>query len=342
MKSIPFNAITSPMSILTDIPWTESPSFETELRKRNLNEKEAQLARDYRSQGYLVLENLITDEALLEQLISDTIRLIEGGYKCQDGWQDSQAIRSLSCNEQVLSLLQMLYGRRPIPFQTLNMEYGTEQRLHADIFPFDSIPSRFMCGVWVALEDLTLENGPLEYVPGSHRLPTVDFESINVPVTEPYKDYETWENKIEALVEETDLEVQQLQIKRGSALIWAANLLHGGAKRLDKNQTRLSQVTHYFFEDCIYTTPLFSVPRFGEYFVREITDISTGEAVTPRYNGRPVYFQDIPGTNRKRISFEPRQDALTVERQAVADTFAAAGILDHGKAMVGKLKRRLF
>ena len=31
-----------------------------------------------------------------------------------------------------------------------------------------------MCGVWVALEDITEDNGPLHYYPGSHRLPDYD------------------------------------------------------------------------------------------------------------------------------------------------------------------------
>ena len=33
------------------------------------------------------------------------------------------------------------------------------------------MPEGFMCGVWVALEDMDMENGPLVYYPGSHKLP---------------------------------------------------------------------------------------------------------------------------------------------------------------------------
>jgi hypothetical protein len=42
--------------------------------------------------------------------------------------------------------------------------------------------------------------------------------------------------------------------------VWSANLLHGGSPQRDKNRTRKSQVTHYFFEGCKYYTPAISEP----------------------------------------------------------------------------------
>ncbi len=47
---------------------------------------------------------------------------------------------------------------------------------------------------------------------------------------------------------------------KGHALIWHANLLHGGSQQKDPRRTRHSQVTHYFFEDCKYYTPMHSQP----------------------------------------------------------------------------------
>ena len=49
--------------------------------------------------------------------------------------------------------------------------------------------------------------------------------------------------------------------KKGQALIWDANLLHGGAPQTDRSLTRHSQVTHYFFEGCSYFTPLTGASR---------------------------------------------------------------------------------
>ena len=77
-------------------------------------------------------------------------------------------------------MLRILYGREPIPFQTLNFLPGTEQSLHSDAMHFSSLPARFMCGVWVALEDATLENGPLRYVPGSRRFSEVQLDGLGL------------------------------------------------------------------------------------------------------------------------------------------------------------------
>jgi hypothetical protein len=44
--------------------------------------------------------------------------------------------------------------------------------------------------------------------------------------------------------------------RRGEVLIWHANLLHGGAPVRNKTLSRWSQVSHYYFRGCAYTTPL--------------------------------------------------------------------------------------
>ena len=56
------------------------------------------------------------------------------------------------------------------------------------------------------------------------------------------------------MIKQMGIEPQYATLKKGQALLWAANLLHGGSPQRDKRRTRLSQVTHYFFENCKYFT----------------------------------------------------------------------------------------
>ena len=115
-----------------------------------------------------------------------------------------------------------------------------------------------MVGVWVALEDIDSENGPLIYYPGSHKLPYYSMQDLGL---EPgYSNYHAYELRIQDLIAEHGFQPEMGLLKKGEAIIWHANLLHGGAARMNINRSRHSQVTHYFFEGCKYFTPMESQP----------------------------------------------------------------------------------
>jgi ectoine hydroxylase-related dioxygenase (phytanoyl-CoA dioxygenase family) len=113
-----------------------------------------------------------------------------------------------------------------------------------------------MAGVWVALEDMDDDNGPLVYYPGSHKLPELSMADIGAAATKA--DYDRYEAHVADLIEREGLEPHHATISKGQGLIWAANLLHGGSPQNDRSRTRHSQVTHFFFEGCKYYTPMLS------------------------------------------------------------------------------------
>ena len=76
-----------------------------------------------------------------------------------------------------------------------------------------------------------------------------------------YHNYYKYEERIQQLVEKEKLEEEYGLIKKGDALIWHANLLHGGAVQKDLARSRHSQVTHYYFADCKYFTPMNSTTK---------------------------------------------------------------------------------
>lgn len=173
--------------------------------------------------------------------------------RIQDAWLGSRNVRAIARAPRVLSTLRGLYDRKPRPFQTLNFRVGTEQAPHSDTLHFNSKPPGYMCGVWVALEDIDKDNGPLVYYPGSQGRSEVTMQDVGVPAGE--ENYPDYEDHIRSLIEDEALEPQYGLLRKGQALLWSANLLHGGAPQRDKERTRLSQVTHYFFEECEYWTP---------------------------------------------------------------------------------------
>ncbi|MEQ8953977.1 MAG: hypothetical protein RL120_07550, partial [Gammaproteobacteria bacterium] len=80
-----------------------------------------------------------------------------------------------------------------------------------------------------------------------------------------YDHYKGYEAAIQELIREHGLQPEYGVMKKGTALIWAANLLHGGAPVQDTARTRHSQVTHYYFENCKYFTPMNSAGSEIEY-----------------------------------------------------------------------------
>ncbi len=190
----------------------------------------------------------------------DKNRSGESGYapntRIQDAWHFSERVRQIATKPEILMALEQLYNRKPLPFQTLNFPIGTQQRPHSDSVHFSSIPSGFMAGVWVALEDIDETNGALQYFAGSHKLPY--FDMYDVGVKEGYKNYKHYEDFLENKIKEQNLKRELGVLKKGQALIWHANLFHGGSEHKDKSKSRHSQVTHYYFEGCQYYTPMLS------------------------------------------------------------------------------------
>ena len=303
------------------MPWVDSPFFESILAGKRLSPREAEWARAYRRDGYLMFEDSIVDGADLA-CVDEYVRAHydAAAGRLQDAWQGCAAVRQIATHPRVLELLTLLYGRAPVPFQTLNFLTGTEQATHSDSIHFSSIPARFMCGVWVALEDVTVAQGPLHYYPGSQALPEYDYYDLGIaeenlfgadawsgPFTwqnpRTVQKYQRYETLIDGIAKEHGFARHELEIKKGSFLIWSSNLFHGGSRILERGTSRRSQVTHYYFADTIPITPMFSNPRLGEYFVRAPVDISTLAPMARSLNGLPVALSpgSISGLQRIRV-----------------------------------------
>jgi ectoine hydroxylase-related dioxygenase (phytanoyl-CoA dioxygenase family) len=182
------------------------------------------------------------------------------GLRLQDAWSTNDDVRAIALNARVLEMLGKLYGRRAIPFQTVNFPVGTQQHYHSDSVHFSSIPERYMCGVWVALENIDEDNGPLVYFPDSHQWPIYSNEHTGKIIKKgDNSSQQAFEDLWEKLVRVHNLKPKRFLAKKGQAAIWLANLLHGGDKQNSAGRTRWSQATHYFFEDCAYYAPMASI-----------------------------------------------------------------------------------
>lgn len=296
-----------------NLPWVESPFFNQELQKVNLDPVRAEQLRRYAEDGFLIFDPEL-DESVLDAARASVEPLYGNDLRKQDAWQTIPAVRQLATAPKIMEMLRLLYRREPIPFQTLNFPVGTQQRTHSDSIHFNSIPQRFMCGVWVALEDVRDDNGPLHYYPGSHKLPFYDLIDMGLKGSEAQTveeiyggTYKKYEERLEEIIQAHGLKKATLNIPKGKAMIWSANLLHGGEKILTPGATRHSQVTHYFFENCVYYTPLRSDATLDKLYVRKITNIATGQPVANKYFDQSLAYDSEGYPKRYTIPVSVRR-----------------------------------
>lgn len=289
--------------LLPGVPLVESPLFALSVDQMELTPQERDTARALNERGYAVIDFPDPDiDGRIDRIKANLSPRFDvdlddpnsiktmGGLRIQDAWQFDEDVKAIASNAQVLTLLSKLYGRRAFPFQTLNFPVGTQQHVHSDSIHFSSQPERFMCGVWLAMEDIHADAGPLNYCPGSHKWPIISNTMLG---TSRFGDHsrlaqEPYEAVWRAMINVTQMPTECFLAKRGQALIWAANLLHGGSPQIDPTRTRWSQVTHYYFADCLYYTPAFSEEPLGNLELRHISNIATGEHEPNRLFGREI------------------------------------------------------
>lgn len=210
-------------------------------------------------QGYVIFD-LMPPSELMDQIKADMIEeMVSAPIEVQNTYERTRRIPDLWRKSRAVVELARLglpwvkaafYGdlsaRRPFCFQTLNFFAGTEQAVHSDTVHFNCVPSGWMCGLWVALEDVHPDAGPLVVYPDSHSYANLTFRDFNA------RTYQEYEEGIRRVCQTEPFERPAMQ--RGQAMLWLSNLLHGGSPVRDRRRTRYSQVSHYFFTGCKYYT----------------------------------------------------------------------------------------
>jgi hypothetical protein len=324
--------------LLPGVPLVDSPFFEEIMADRHITGQVGEVTRSLRDRGFAVIRFPDPDfDAMVERIKANLLPRFDFQYWRQFGWAANQGLRlqdahefdpdvaRIATNPTIIQLLSTIYGRRALPFQTLNFPVSTQQPIRSDSIHFSTIPERFMCGVWVAMEDTDDDNGALEYIPGSQKLPIYSNEQLEVcsaAQDNPRGHYSRYEEIWAALTETLGLKKERFYAKKGDALIWTANLLHGGGKQRDVNRTRWSQVTHYYFENCAYYTPLMSDVAFGSVRYRKLHEVGSHRPIENMCAGLKITDEVLERNVRRKAPL----DFDRVAYLKVNPDVAAAGV----------------
>ena len=179
----------------------------------------------------------------------------------------------LSFADPIELFLKIVFDDGLLAFQGLHFERGSTQAVHQDTAYVVLEKPMHLCASWIALEDVQPGSGELMYYEGSHRLPDWLYSGAYKHYNHERDKHEEHMAHLKALVdrsEEQGLKLKTFLPKKGDALIWSADLAHGGSQIGDHSLTRRSLVTHY-------------------------TDAST----------KPYYFRFLPAERQKTVEVKP-------------------------------------
>lgn len=290
--------------------WIDSPDAKTELEKRN---SEGKLSKDLHRQlsdlidyGYAIIPGAIS-KRLANQLsremsavqkhpeayiarrrrnayIHPTTEVCgDSKYRLIDFHVNSKRAHKAIYAKKIDRVLQEVFESPANAFQCLTFTHGSQQSMHQDgAYVVVSEPLQFLAS-WVALEDVTPGSGELMYYSGSNHLEDFLFpqgsKSWNPAMHGKPIHYEFLDS-IVARSKAAGLPYETFLPKKGDALIWASDLVHGGSENTN-GKTRRSLVTHY----CpIEVKPKFST--FTDFF--HLRQVATNGYISSRhYDLRP-------------------------------------------------------
>ncbi len=226
-----------------------------------ISQPESEQLKNLVSKGFCVFENLI-DTNTIDLVRKEIETYTEQGYQDYEMGSSqrithlhklSTPVRELLFDRRYLSILDLIFGYKAEPCQSLTYLYGSEQAAHQDTIHLTPFPAGYMCGIWIALEDVREGSGELEIYPGSHRLPRTYMQGANCKkVKDDCTEFADiiitdWGKKL------LDGNFKKLiyRPKKGTVLIWHENLMHAGSPRLNPTLSRKSIVFHCFAQGSI-------------------------------------------------------------------------------------------
>lgn len=247
-------------------PWFDRPDaleiLQSKRQKGLIDTDEIAPLEQFIRDGYAVLEYRISDEALID-LNKALDWVIETKYQSYS-YGSSQRIEqlhkhkdSVAClwrDPKVLKFLGKVFDAPALPCQTLTYVFGSQQDFHQDTIHLTPFPAGYMCGVWVALEDVREDSGELTIIPGSHRFPRVYRESVRCGPVRGNNWTEFGQKVVthwDSLIKESGLQPLKYRPRKGSILVWHENLMHGGSIRQNPELSRRSIVSHYFAQGAL-------------------------------------------------------------------------------------------
>ncbi len=265
-------------------PWLDRDDWSDRLQA--LSHAEADVCREWVASGCAILPGLIP-HALLDRAWSAYEQTVQRGVislpaepageddrlpgRFKNPHEKVRGFCDVAKYPELLRWLRLLLGHPVKLLQTIASHKGSQQPAHSDSIHMTTYPLGYLAAAWIAFEDIHPDSGPLEYYPGSHRLPYIFSRELGISVEdmqkEGYSSYKaSYEPMVRKMVATGGLQPRYFAARKGDVLVWHANLLHGGSPRNDLSLTRKALVAHYFAKGAFVYHDLSAVSSRRQYF----------------------------------------------------------------------------
>jgi hypothetical protein len=274
------NRNTRPRIRFDDVAETPPPEILPPLDRPNLNLDN--LSEDQRSwvENGVVIKRRFIPDSVLDPYIARRAAFRPGTAWNAVGWLDGNCyeglpeLRDIALYPPLLASMKALISEQMILTLALTGWISTERDWHQDDYLNHPFVNTWYAAVWIALDTITPQSGPFEYVPGSHRWPLIRGEKVrgllkdeelgrnatetSIAATGGWPKYAEYflTPAIEEKISESGLPVIPFLAEKGDILIWHSRLMHRGSKRAEgwtigegskvyPKNLRRSLITHY-------------------------------------------------------------------------------------------------
>ena len=242
----------------------------------------------YRQNGFVVLHDFLTPEELetWRQAVDGAVRQ-RGKQKMFNQevdedqeesyydyvfvqrinlWQDSLDVRRLILDPRLGKMASDLAGVEGVRIwhdqALIKQPWANPTGWHLDN-PYWSYSSRKTLSLWVALDDATLQNGCLYFLPGSHKTATYDNAGIGENIGDIFRVYPQWK----------DIMASPAEMKAGSASFHNGLIAHGAGANMTPGWRR-AMTCGFMPDGCTFNgiQNILNDEQFASYEIGDLLD----------------------------------------------------------------------
>ena len=207
----------------------------------------------WRDNGYLILEKFIP-EAIVDRYVAVRSKIADPlGWHSPSAYEGVEEMRDLALYAPLAHEMEQLIGKTMGLHLVLSGWTSTTRDWHQDDYLNPPEVNSHYIAVWFALDAISPDAGPFEFVPGSHRWPLVRRSKVMALLPPGAERNQSWPWLSEAMLSpffdaeigRRGVKIEQFLGNKGDVLLWHSNLLHRGSLPRNPKLERRSLIAHF-------------------------------------------------------------------------------------------------